>query len=418
MRVAFLNPSSELGGAERCLLDMLAVLRATSPPLDLHLIAAGNGPLHDRVAALGIPTRSFALPTSLARLGDSRWQGRRLRAALALAWRGSRAAWALPGTLNRLDRVLWELRPDIVHSNGIKTHLLTAAARYRPAGLVWHVHDFYGRRPVVVPLLRWASRMADIALAVSEATAADVRRALPRLPVEVVLNTVDVAEFSPGPGEGEWLDRQAGLAQTDAIRVGLVATFGRWKGHEVFLDAAARLRRDQPERPLRFYIVGGPIYQTGGSQWTLEELRRRAGESCGTGQIGFIPFQTAPARVYRSLDIVVHASTQPEPFGRTIAEAMACARPVIVSAAGGAVELFTPGHDALGVPPADPAALAAAIDRLAANPVLRQRLGEQARQTAVRRFSRDRLGPQLLAIYRYLLQRKPAASPVPDARKG
>ena len=110
------------------------------------------------------------------------------------------------------------------------------------------------------------------------------------------------------------------------------------------------------------------------------------------------------------LDIVVHASTQPEPFGRAIAEAMACARPVIVSAAGGAVELFTPDHDAIGVVPGDPDALAAAIARLAADPALRQRLGENARQTAVERFDRDRLGPQLMAIYQRILKRRAGSS--------
>lgn len=402
VRIAFLNPSCELGGAERSLLDMLASLRATSDSLDLHLIAAGKGPLHEAAAALGVSTHSFLLPPALARLGDSGLRGNRLHAAWALARKGLAAAGALPSTLRRLDRLLRQIRPDIVHSNGIKTHLLAGLLRYRPAATVWHAHDFYSGRPTVAPLLRWAARRVKIVLAVSRAAAEDARHALGTVPVDVVLNTVDVAEFSPGPGNGAWLDGQAGLSPMEAppIRVGLVATFGRWKGQDIFIDAASRLQRESPRLPMRFYIIGGPIYQTGGSQWSVEELRGRAGELCARGQLGFVGFQGKPTPIYHALDIVVHASTQPEPFGRTIAEAMACARPVIVSAAGGAVELFTPDHDALGVPPGDAVALAAAIARLAADPILRQRLGDQARQTAVARFNRDRLGPQLLKIYR------------------
>lgn len=405
MRIAFLNPSSELGGAERCLLDMLASLRATSSELDLHLIAAGNGPLHAEATALGIPTHPFHFPSSLAQLGDSGWQGQRFRAIRSLVWRGFAAAGSFPGTLRSLNRLLQKIRPDIVHSNGIKTHLLSAALRYRPVGMVWHVHDFYSRRAAVASLLRWAARRANLAIAVSRAAADDARHTLRQLPVETVLNAVDLEEFSPGAGDGDWLDQQAGLAwKGDFLRVGLVATFGRWKGHDVFLDAAGRLLRDSPALPLCFTIVGGPIYQTTGSQWTVEELRSHAGDLCATNRLGFVGFQVQPARVYRALDIVVHASTQPEPFGRTIAEAMACGRPVIVSAAGGAVELFTPEHDAIGIPPGDSAALAAAIARLAADSALRHRLGIQARQTALERFNRDRLGPQLLDIYRRLLK--------------
>jgi len=80
-------------------------------------------------------------------------------------------------------------------------------------------------------------------------------------------------------------------------------------------------------------------------------------------RVGFVPFQDNPADVYRALDIVVHASTKPEPFGRTIVEAMACGKPVIAAQTGGAAELFTHDHDAVGVPPGDPAALAALSGR-------------------------------------------------------
>ncbi len=87
-------------------------------------------------------------------------------------------------------------------------------------------------------------------------------------------------------------------------------------------------------------------------------------------------------------------------MGRTIAEAMACGRAVIVSNAGGAAELFTHNHDAVGVPPGDADALAAAIRELADDPARRDRLDAAARRTAVERFARERLGPQVLDAYR------------------
>ena len=150
------------------------------------------------------------------------------------------------------------------------------------------------------------------------------------------------------------------------IRVGLVATYANWKGQDVFLDALARLPSSGPL--VRGYVIGGPIYATAASQFTLDELQQRAAANGLDGRVGFIPFQTDTADVYRMLDVVVHASVRPEPFGLTNVEAMSCGKPVIVSAAGGAVELFTPDVDGLGHAPGDTAGLAAAIARLCAAP--------------------------------------------------
>ena len=98
----------------------------------------------------------------------------------------------------------------------------------------------------------------------------------------------------------------------------------------------------------------------------------------------------------------MHASTRPEPFGLTIAESLSCGRPTLVADAGGAAELFTDGVDALGYPPGDARALARRLLELLDAPALRRTLGANAREAAVARFSRERLGHQMLAIYRAL----------------
>ena len=103
--------------------------------------------------------------------------------------------------------------------------------------------------------------------------------------------------------------------------------------------------------------------------------------------------------MYRALDVVVHASTAPEPFGLVIAEAMACGRAVVVSSAGGAAEIVTHGVDAMTHPPGDVDALAASIRALARDPAKRAALGRAARQTAMRAFDRGRLARELLTVY-------------------
>jgi glycosyltransferase involved in cell wall biosynthesis len=241
-------------------------------------------------------------------------------------------------------------------------------------------------------------------IVISRAVELDVRKILGPLPVEMIYNAVDTQLFSPGPGNGRKLDELSGLplGEPGTVRVGLVATFARWKGHDLFLQAVSQLGRF-PDSKVRFYIIGGPIYSTRGSQYSELELRTMASELGIADRIGLVGFQENPADIYRSLDIVVHASTQPEPFGRTIVEAMACGKPVIVSEGGGARELFTPDQDAVGYPLGDATALSRRIGELIDAPSFRTYLSANARRTAVARFDRTRFGPQILAAYRRFL---------------
>jgi glycosyltransferase involved in cell wall biosynthesis len=154
---------------------------------------------------------------------------------------------------------------------------------------------------------------------------------------------------------------------------------------------------------VRGYIVGGPIYETAGSQVTLDDLRRQAAVLGVADRVGFTGFVPDSAAAIRALDLVVHASTDPEPFGLVIAEAMACGKPVVVSQAGGAIELAESGTNALTHPPGDAPALAARVEELARDCRLRQRLGAAGRATAERCFTRTRMALELTPIYESLV---------------
>jgi glycosyltransferase involved in cell wall biosynthesis len=403
VRVVFLNPVGVLGGGERSLLDLLAALGASGAPVEPSLIVGTDGPLITAAQRFGCEVHLLPMSDSLASTGDS-------AGAIAAAARAVRAGADVNRYATQMSEAIRELRPDVVHSNGIKTHLLTRlCGGLDDTPVIWHVRDFVGARPMVGRLMRWALReKITSVIANSRAVADDVARTLgrksARVTIDVVYNGIDTETFSPGRGDGAWLDELANLpplaAGSDTIRVGLVATYARWKGHDLLMRAAQLVRAGRPKQNIRFYVVGGAIYRTAGSQFSEVELRTMARDLEVDGIVGFVPFQDEPVEVYRALDVVVHASTQPEPFGRTIVEAMACGRAVIVANAGGAAELFTDGVDAVGVAPGDASALAEASLRLAGAPELRRQLGERARQTAVQRFNRRRLADQILAVYR------------------
>jgi glycosyltransferase involved in cell wall biosynthesis len=404
LRLLFLNPVGILGGAERALIDLLACLRRLDPGSSLFLLVGTPGPLLDEARALGVEARLLPLPEPLSSLGDSGLRNPSPQALWGFARRLAPAPGLLATYLRALRREVQALRPQLIHSNGIKTHLLSPATAGLPVARVWHIHDFVGERPLVRRALRSLRPLATAAIANSEAVGEDAREVLGEVPVQVVYNGVDVERFTPGLGDGARLDGLAGLppAAEGTLRIGLVATYARWKGHDVFLQAAAELVRACPTVPLRFYLVGAPLYRTQDSQFSEAELRGFVKALGLEEQVGLVPFQQDPVAVYRALDLFVHASTRREPFGLTIAEAMACGRPTVLSRASGAAEQITEGVDALSVPPGAPALLTSALRGLVENAGLREQLGRSARQVAVARFSRERYAQQILSLYRSL----------------
>jgi glycosyltransferase involved in cell wall biosynthesis len=406
VRIVFLSPAGQMGGAERALLDILASLKIARPDWSLAVIAGAEGDLMGEARELGVNASALAFPRSLAELGDSgsSASGDRLASIIDVVGRTVLAVPAVVNYRRRLARAIVSLSPDLIHANGFKMHVLGAWAAPQEIPLLWHMHDFVQTRPMMAPLLRAHVGRCAAIIANSYSVASDVRNVLgPNPEIFTVYNAINLARFTP-IGKVADLDQLAGMAPLDGVgvRVGIVGTFARWKGHETFLRAISLL---PPTAPVRGYVIGGPLYQTAGSQYTIAELRAMATQMGLADRVGFTGFVNEVAPVMRALDIVIHASTRPEPFGLVIAEAMACGRAVIVSAAGGAAEIVKEGIDALVHEPGDATELARAIEQLTGDVRLRQRLGQAAAKASVRQFAHDRLAADLVPIYSLISDR-------------
>jgi glycosyltransferase involved in cell wall biosynthesis len=403
MRVVFVNPVAGLGGSERSLLDLFASLETARLPVDKRLVLFEDGPLAGAVRRLraDIDVRVLPLPKSLLALGESAEGGKNEWDVVQLA---KSSVSALPYAL-AFRRAVRNFRPDLVHTNGMKAHLL-AALLVPELPRVVHLRDFVSERPMsrrALPLMRRHALFVTN----SKAVEADALRVDRRLRTRVVYNGIDLEVFRPRPRDSAYLAKLSGLdvPPSETVVVGLVATYANWKGHRTFLEAARRVRAALPEGRARFYVVGGPVYRTQGSQITEAELRRVIADA-GLGDTGLVPFQSDVERVYQGLDVMVHASERPEPFGRTIVEAMASGCAVVVARAGGALELFDEGRTGLGFRAGDPEDLARAVLELVRDAELRTRLASAARSEAETRFGRDRLAGEIFRVYEELLGEK------------
>jgi glycosyltransferase involved in cell wall biosynthesis len=199
----------------------------------------------------------------------------------------------------------------------------------------------------------------------------------------VIPNAVDLGDFA-GPVDRAAVRASLGVP-TGAPLLLMAGRISPWKGQHVFVEALARVRRTYPD--VCGVIVGlaeeadGPGYA--GRVQAQAEALGLAQHLHMAGYRGDMP------QVLAAADVVVHCSVKPEPFGRVIIEGMAAGRPVVASALGGAAEIIANRLDGLLTPAGDPDALAAAVQRLLADPGERERLGQAARRTVARRYQVD-----------------------------
>ena len=393
-----LTASAACGGAETSLLTLLGAMRTSRPGWAITVVTPSHGPLIDRCEAIGVRAVAVPYPSALTALGETGATGRRRTATkVRFVGQGLQAAATLPQYITALRRTLRELEATVVHSNGVKAHVSAALAKPAGVRLVWHLHDYVQSRPFSAVLLRRLAHRADAIVANSNSVLADAATALAaHHDMRRIYNAVDLSRFDP-EGPAADLAAASGLsAAPSGVRIGLVATFARWKGQDVFIEAIGRLAH-RPE--LRAYIVGGPVYETSGSQWSPDELRRRAEERGLSDVLGFTGHVADVPGVLRALDVVVHASTAPEPFGMAIAEGMAAGRPVVASRSGGAAELFDDRVTAIGHTAGDAGELASKLDELISDASLRQRVGAAARCAAHQRFAPARMAAEFGEVY-------------------
>ena len=233
--------------------------------------------------------------------------------------------------------------------------------------------------------------------------------------IVVIYPPVDLRRFEAGPGRHV---SRSSLGIPDAAPCfGIVGMLLPWKGHHVFLQAARHVMDRLPEA--RAVIVGaGP---SGGADYELE-LKQLAARLGIADRVLFLGFRPDVPDIIGTLDVVAHTSIDPEPFGRVIAEAMAMAKPVVASAAGGPTEIIEHGRTGFLVPPGEPTVLAERMLELLQDRGLARRVGAAGQLEIKRRFSADRHARLVEGVYlEVLLQsRQPsqtkAGTPAPGPR--
>lgn len=368
IRVLYIEQGEFLGGGELFSVDVLGELRQQPHPV--HAIVATTDPSSAyalQIREIGWPVTQVSLP-SLAR-----------------------RPWLAGASAASLVRAIREHAPDVVHTNTLRGHLLASAVLGIPGAtpLTWMLHDFN-----YPPALLRLSSHVPAAVAALPAVADWAGSITPgcRHKLTEMVNGLDheqLAAIRPvqlpgfGPSAGE-----------EAIHVGFVGAIAPWKGVRHFVLAA----RDLYERGLRarFYIAG-PTHAV--DEPYERQLRRLAGEA----PIHWLGWRDDALAVIAGLDVLVHTSVDPEPFGRVVLEGMALGTPVIATDAGGPSRIITHEADGLLVRPGDTGALVRAIERLSGDERLRRRLAKAGQKTTQQRYRLADVAARMVTMWEGVL---------------
>jgi glycosyltransferase involved in cell wall biosynthesis len=366
-------PSLITGGVER---GTIEITQAVAEADGGALVASAGGPLVKAVERVG--GRHFTLPLDA-------------KNPLAL-WRNAA----------RIEALIRAENVAIVHARSrAPAWSAWLACRRTGAHFVTTYHGVYNED---LPFKRHYNAVmarGEIVIAASRYVAELIafRHRLDRARIRIIPRGVDPEVFDPSLVVP---DRLARLARDwrlpdGAPTVVLPGRLTAWKGQSVLLSAVARLSR----RDVCCVLVGS---DQGRRRYSVQLVRQaeRLGIAPRVRLVGNC--DDMPAALMLS-DVVVHASVQPEAFGRVVIEAQAMGRPVIAADLGGPVETVRHGETGWRVPPGDAAALAAAIDQALALPdVERDALGRRARQAVQRGYSVRAMQEATLDVYEELLR--------------
>ena len=350
-RLVFLHPSDELYGADRMLLE---ILRAVGTECSVEVWLPNDlahpreeSALCTRLRADGVPVRHMPLPI------------------LRRADRNPRGLASLLRRSIRLVRAILSERPDVVYCTTSAAFLCAPLARF--AGVqevIGHVQEVWS--PADSSVLSIPARACQLFLCISGPVAAS-------LPAWARQRTIVVPNGTQAPTRVVPLDGRVG-----ELKFLVASRWNSWKGHRTLLDAW-----DRAGAPGRLVVLGGPP-PSGDSVDVLALVARLQ-----TPESVTVVGEVTDSSVYiEEADVVVVPSDQPEPFGLVAIEAFARARPVIASAAGGLLDILTPGGDGWLFPPGDSESLAKVLAGLSRPEA--EAAGRRAQETYRARYTVER----------------------------
>jgi glycosyltransferase involved in cell wall biosynthesis len=408
LRVLYLDNSFTFGGAINSLVHLL---RGLDPARVRPVVVTGQPREFVEAGAPGVTAYQVRLRLPWTEEGG--WRNRFLslppfrlpgvRQAVGAARVGAWFAFrTLPEAL-RYVRIGRRHGVDVVHLNNSLRSQPAGVLAARILGVPCVVHS----RGIMPP--HWSLRLRDRQVAHHVAISDAVRDSLVAAGIAPeritrVHNGIDLDEFdeSADPGIPR---REFGIREGERT-FGLFGRIVPWKGTLEFVRAAHRVLQAHPES--RAFVVGSV---SDGGEAYMEQVRGAIRQLGLEDRVVLTGYRRDVPALMKMMDVVVHASTEPEPFGRVLIEGMAMGKPIVATEGGGPDEVVLPGRTGFLVPRGDADALGDAIARVLADPGLAAEMGACGRERVLLHFTKESCAEQVMQVYARVLAGRASTAP-------
>ena len=402
--ILYVDHTAKMGGGEIALLNLVSALDRTR--YHPRVVLAAEGPLAAKLREAGIDTTILPLDPSLR---ETRKDSLGLGSLLKLRQVGRLLAHSL-----QLARWARANSVDLIHTNSLKSDIYGGiAGRLAGIPVLWHVRDNINGQylpPLIASGFRLLSRLLpQIVVANSQSTLHQLWPGKSRSG-EVVYSGVSMEVVHDGYVEGLAVKGPpAKFMDLDHPPViALVGRIAEWKGQHVFLRAAAAVHSRFPEA--RFWIVGAPLFGEFEYEKSLHTLTEQLEM---TDFVEFLGFRDDVAQLMPQIDIVVHASILGEPFGQVVIEGMAAGKPLVATDGGALPEIVVPGETGYLVAMGSAEEMAAAMERLLADPVQARAMGQAGQRRVKRLFTISHTARKVESVYDALFAQRSSGTAEP-----
>ena len=302
-------------------------------------------------------------------------------------------ARAFARVTRQLVGVIRRDRIDVVHSVSYPASLYAAfACRRTGVPQVWHDHNIKRVHAFNRPIYRFVASTSAWIIGPSDAVTCNLSEGgLPAERIRTVYNGIDLSRFDTDVRSRARVRESLGL-EADTPAVALFGQMLPHKGHHTLIQALPAVRQAVPS--VRAFLVGAlenPPYEAG--------LREHIAATGLGDTVQFTGWRRDVHDVMGAMDVIVVATTTPEPAALALMETMAVARPIVATRTGGTPEIVVDGETGLLFPPGDAAALGRHLVTLLRDSSLRARMGRAGRERMEGRFSRERHIVQIAELY-------------------
>ena len=365
--ILFLHSSSELYGSDRSLLNITKYINKEK--YNVHVILPCDGPLVEEMKKVpGVTVVIYSVAVLRRK---------------HLSPKGIFSYFSdYSKSVKFIKKYIKENNIDLVDTNTAVVFPGAVAAKKAKIKSAWHIREIIKNKYENKFISMMMKRYANLIIANSKASGAALK--VPESKIRVVYNAVEDKPIVEGTHEG--------------IVVGMAGRINRWKGQKLFVDAAKLVSEKHPEVK---FVIAGEAYT--GEEYLKDELIEYINNKNLSDTVSLLGQVNDMPGFYSNIDMFVLPSTQPEPFGLVVIEAMNYGLPVVATNHGGPVEIIDEGVDGYLVDWMEASQMAFRIMELVENPEKRNAMGLKGQQKKREKFSVNAMVLNVEKVFEELL---------------